>query len=662
MHFKWLHIDNYKQYWHDFFIDFSEWFNPNNEKNIMLIWAENGTWKTSFIKAIKYVLYWFKTSNWRPLPKTEIAELINNTSNLWEKDDDNGFSFQLDYVSDAWEDMSIRRSRKILWWEKLELIANWKVLDMNYEDISDYINNLIPEWISKFFFFTWEDVKIFTEEEEKKWLKDPIEVVLWINKYSNLIDHLEKIKRRYESREKYTDDYLKKLEDELYELESKSETSSSAKEEAQKEVDELQKQVNEIQEKMDKLFNWEALDKKDIVNEKLLKNKNEQERIRNKISLWKWELPILLLKWFCNDITKEIKYSKEVNQASAFQKEIDATIKALYQPEEIISHTKWDDKYYDIIKNKLLELHWEKAVNKKEFVLDINSHQESEINRVITTLKYKDSISWDELHDLLAKYENLSKEQELLEKEKEELSKNTTRKAEWDELNRELWDLQKKLWIKQAAMSRLAWIDSFRLKESIKDKKREIEDYKSKQAFQNEKSLKAERIGKYIKVLESYIGTLRDREIEETENIIQEKYKDVCHEDIKYVRIDKDSYEISIIDSNNNVKVTHELWDAEKTLFALSIIWWLWKISELEIPLIMDAPIAPLDAEHKKNFLIKYLPKTWRQVILFSNSEHISPDEDHDNIYPYVYNEKTFRKESWFLKKTTVIKSDWYFK
>ena len=661
MLFTWFHISNYKSYWEDFYINFSQWFLDDPDKNIFLIWAENWTWKTSFIKALKCLLYWFKYSNWKPLKREEIAALMNNTSSY-----DKWMSFQLDYVSDAWENLSLKRSRSIMWWDKLSILRDGVVLNTPEDEIENYINNMIPEWISKFFFFTWEDVKIFTEEESKKWLKEPIEVVLWINKYSELIKNLTKLKSKLTSilnfNWDFSTEWLQKLEKELEDIYNEQWLNSANTEKLKNELDKLTEEKEDKEKKMNKLFQWEILEQQSRIEEDLRNNRNKQDRIKDQIEKWKWEMQFMLLKHFCKNISDEIKYSKEVNKANAFQSEIDATIKALYQPEELISHTKRDDKFYDIIYKKLSELHWENVVNRKDFVLDINAHQEMEINNAIYSITHSSGLSIETLARDLSTYEKLKRDEAKMEEEKSKLTINTSWQEEWKSLNSDVWKLTEQITLKKSAISRLAmkwWTD---FQDRIRKKEAEISKYKEDMSKQWKITEKIDRIEEYIKLLTKYINRLRSSMVEKTEEVISEKYKDICHEDIKCVKIDRDTYEISIIDSNDSVKVTHELWDAEKTLFALSIIRWLWKISELDLPLIMDAPIAPLDAEHKENFLKKYLPKAWKQVVLFSNSEHIEPTSDYYNIFAYVYNEKTLRKKSWEWEKTEVIIKDWYFK
>ena len=155
-----------------------------------------------------------------------------------------------------------------------------------------------------------------------------------------------------------------------------------------------------------------------------------------------------------------------------------------------------------------------------------------------------------------------------------------------------------------------------------------MEGIEDDEKAENEKLGNYEKIWRYITFLEYYIKSLRNSEIENAQNLIESQYKKICHEDIQHVEIDKDTCEISIINSLWTTKKTTALWDAEKVLFALSIIWWLWKASWLDLPLIMDAPVASLDGIHKQNFLSLFLPEAAHQVILFSNTEHIDTKDD----------------------------------
>ncbi len=661
MLFKWFRIKNFKSYGEDFYIDLSEWFSENDGKNLMLIWAKNWTWKSSFVEALNYLLYWFKNENWRQMSVSEIRDLIT-----WDSPNRYSLSFQLDYLSDLWENFSIKRTWKDIGWlwdEKLELFLDWKPIDIAKDKLNNYINTIIPEWIAKFFFFTWEDVKVFTEEEEKYWLKKSIEAVLWITKFSDLIYKLNEIQKSYKPKtSSKSSKELSRLQDQLSEYIEESDRIDKRYQALKDVVSGLVVEEKKLQDKIAAIPVIPSLSGQ-IKNLELKKEnlKLEQVNYLSKISQLKSELPLLLLRAHCDKIEEAMEHSREVNKARAFQWEIEKTIKALYQPEEIISHTKRKDEYYEIIYKKLSELHWEKYFAKNEFVLDLSRAEEIEVQNIISGLKLS-RISKDWIIDLLSKYEEKWREIERIDKEVLKLRKEnaelqvSSRTNEMNELTEQLKTISENKGIKWASLLNL-WRQSVEIKNNIEKIKGDMKYIEENDKTEKERCRNYEKIWKYITFLEYYVKSLRNSEIENAQNLIESKYKKICHEDIQNVEIDKDTCEISVINSLWTVKKTTALWDAEKVLFALSIIWWLWRASWLDLPLIMDAPVASLDGIHKQNFLKIFLPEAGSQVILFSNTEHIDTKEDYASLKPYIYNEITLIKPivSWESPRVEIV-------
>ena len=57
---------------------------------------------------------------------------------------------------------------------------------------------------------------------------------------------------------------------------------------------------------------------------------------------------------------------------------------------------------------------------------------------------------------------------------------------------------------------------------------------------------------------------------------------------------------------------------------AIAILWGLGRASGRELPIVIDTPLARLDAEHRGRLLSRYFPYASHQVILLSTDSEIN--------------------------------------
>ena len=80
------------------------------------------------------------------------------------------------------------------------------------------------------------------------------------------------------------------------------------------------------------------------------------------------------------------------------------------------------------------------------------------------------------------------------------------------------------------------------------------------------------------------------------------------------------------------------------------------KTTELNCPIVIDAPLNELDLEHQDSILEKYLPEAAKQLVMLTNDSQLNKDKV-NKIYTYTYNQKTLQKQ----KDWTSRLVDWYF-
>jgi len=92
------------------------------------------------------------------------------------------------------------------------------------------------------------------------------------------------------------------------------------------------------------------------------------------------------------------------------------------------------------------------------------------------------------------------------------------------------------------------------------------------------------------------------------------------------IKIDPDSYEMSLVNSAGDTVPTDRLSAGERQLLAVSTLWALARSTERSLPVVIDTPLGRLDSSHRANLVERYFPKASHQVILLSTDEEIYGD------------------------------------
>lgn len=118
------------------------------------------------------------------------------------------------------------------------------------------------------------------------------------------------------------------------------------------------------------------------------------------------------------------------------------------------------------------------------------------------------------------------------------------------------------------------------------------------------------------------------------------------------IRIDPQTYQISVIGSDKKVVDLDRLSAGEKQLLSVSLLWGLAQTSGRSLPAIIDTPLGRLDTTHRTHLIERYFPQASHQVLLLSTDEEIN-EKYYRMIEPYV--SQAYRLEFDESKQTTTI-------
>lgn len=180
------------------------------------------------------------------------------------------------------------------------------------------------------------------------------------------------------------------------------------------------------------------------------------------------------------------------------------------------------------------------------------------------------------------------------------------------------------------------------------------------QIYKNEKSEQHVKLTQNVQnVLEEFVEKLRDRKIHLLEKYLLESTKTLMHKKnlIGRVRVNPDTFEVTLFRKNNDPLPKDLLSEGEKQMFAMAILWALARTSGRPLPFMIDTPLARLDEGHRASIVEKFLPVASHQILIFSTDKEIEY-EDSRKLEPYVA--RSYAME-YIENEGTTKKHDGYF-
>lgn len=151
-----------------------------------------------------------------------------------------------------------------------------------------------------------------------------------------------------------------------------------------------------------------------------------------------------------------------------------------------------------------------------------------------------------------------------------------------------------------------------------------------------------------VEVLSEFKTRLQREKVAKLSDTVTRCFKELIEKEslVGAVKIDPETLNVSILDTNDHVLLKEQLSAGEQQMFAVAIVWALALTSGYKAPVVIDTPMARLDSSHRANFVTKYLPAASSQVVVLSTDEEVSGrylEMVRDNIvdcYTLLYREQ----------------------
>lgn len=611
----------------------------NDEQNITLIGAMNGSGKTSLLEAVKLCLYGERGSGLLMKSESEAAFVYKKFNYNARKRDAEMFielTFDDVPIPDPHE-IKIRRS---WFFNKLKgdyessamtIHKNGKELELVARDQwQDFINEKIPPGVSDFFFFDGEKIQQLADDStDRESLKESIRNLLGLKIIGNLeVDlakHIDDIRRESD---KVTDSQLRELEADEARYEEKSKENREELAEIQNQLYGLYEEEGELEKEIRRVTGI-GTNNRNQLEQEVAETDNQKRKANDEIlKLASDILPFAISGRLCEDLRAQILAEESLRQWEA------AKIKVHPQLNKIVHRVFWDESvirtkpdltpFQKVYYAKLLTEEWEALfMPKPEDAADEAIHEFSPKDErfVLGTLDKVSKEIVGHLKDLLTIRERASRRSQDANRELRNLPEDdshigqmVTEFREKSELKRTLNEKTGKL---EDEISRYA--------RELKSVQEKIENLKTKlvgaKKVQNQVGL-ARQIRAAV---QEYEKKLQQRKLSELERYTTEMYKRLARKQdfVGEVKIDLRTFDVSIHDTHGQIKEKRSLSAGEKQIYAIALLWGLAKSSDVELPIIIDTPFARLDSEHRTNIAKHYFPFASEQVIILSTDEEI---------------------------------------
>ncbi|MFM6629058.1 MAG: AAA family ATPase [Microcystis panniformis] len=601
-------------------------FNLHTDRNIQIIFGNNGHGKTSLMTAILWCLYGvdivsketLKTYFYRgkddSSPAIEIRVELNFTRNeknyfisRTAKLKDNGIT-SYPSVEEAlfYEDGTIKASNS-----------------------REYIEALLPKSIRDFFCFDGSKIEQYAQITQTKAAKEAIEKVLGIPELRNLRDDTEKALQELENRLNKAEGTSQIFKDKLQQLQELEEEIAfqqgqlkNAKDSEKDAIiiyqvaQEKAAQIESLREKLEEIYNLEK---------KRIGLQTELNNLQNSIDSWLKKASIPLLINFVQEMADDLQVT---SLKSTYKTNSAAVFKAILDDESCLCGRCLDKNSRDFILEKIAEL--------ESLEVDNVTRIEKDQLRIDLQGIIRDNAKFSNYSQLLLQRDHLEEEIEEINQHIKQLKQETTG------INQ---DSVREIWRKVGESERkVKEIEEKieRLQKDIKIKEKQLENLRKEVeilASENQTTLMLSNQVKMARGLKNATNELIEWHIDNSQKMINQvtsdRYLQITNKPEEYRGVEiTPEYTLGIRTITGKLLNPDVLSAGEKEALAFAFITGLNQITDTCVPLIMDTPFGHLDEEHRKN-IINSLPNLNSQVIILATDRDL-PDRLLNLLLPYT--------------------------
>lgn len=602
----------------------------NKARPIILFGGKNGAGKTTFLDAIRLLLYGRKALGNKLSQKDYEAILLNrvhrnkneNTRAAYAKV---GLEFehvvggekQLFFVERSW-----MVSRQDVVTEYFTVLRNGAALDdMGKEHQESFIADIVPERLSQLFFFDGEKIKGIAEDfSSNAAIAEAIQSLLGLDAVLSLKSDLAVYRTRL----------LKKANPEEFEKQLAANRDQAAA--LKQKIDRIDDSLSELATKVDGLictiqnieseleqrggsFAGKRNDNQRKADEIKASIKASEESIRE---CFDGALPFAVCPSVSSALVAQLEKEEGLREHEVALKQLGRVKKFLEQAAIKADKRRGSPGFQGFVERELTV--YGKGLNGATPHRIIHGLSSRDAQRVCSLLTNGVDAEVDKAMRLLDRLEVEARTLYEINRDLAKAPDEVDVKELFDRLslrNNELGSLREK-------EQRLRE-DQRKLEYELTVVVRAAEQLETKIKVGEKEGAKLEQIKRLGPALDAYRERLTLTKILTLQSEVTECFNRLARKNdfVKGILIHPQTFQVTLLDQHGRSMPKEDLSSGEKQIFAISMLWGLARTSGRPLPVVVDTPLGRLDSDHRANLIANYFPHAGHQVILLSTDTEV---------------------------------------
>ncbi|AST07061.1 DNA sulfur modification protein DndD [Anoxybacillus flavithermus] len=665
MIFEYIRFKNYRPYYGEqtmYFRDKNEEQSSSSihKKNIILIGGLNGHGKTSLINSIFICFY-----GRRKFKQKEYDELMRNAVNKKHlSEGGKEGSIELAFTDETgsyaievtFNHRELKETRRV--YELNGELKKVREIATTEQAFYEFVDQRIPMDVSQFFIFDAEKIRDLVGEQEQSETIRAIQRVVSLELYNQLLKDLDHISRELTNdlKKQVKDEDIKDLFGRLEEINEKLDRFENDEKQVNEQLVALSEEELALQRERRQMISSSSATKQQLnrwigeYEQKLKHHKDFLKKFKEK------DLQQLILLPAIRDLKQKLKREKEYLEAK-YREELQFVdydnfiVKLL----EVKTDPPLTEKQKIHLKMNGREI-WARLNNIQRNVLK----EQVQVIHDVSNKDYQTLINYPEARsrDIKSEIEQMKKAEEMLRRYQSQLE-DAPDEIDTSEIDEKIKMCNRRLGELRAAKKQL-----YTLIRKLRDERSRIQSEITKKEQEKNKLGPIEqkidltnRLRDAIQEFIDRVTLLKAKQLKlAVEAIIEQMFR---KNEFGKVEFHPEKFTLKIYDQEGKEVDLMSRSEGEKQLIALAMIWALTKVSETQIPFVIDTPLARLDSIHRSNLVNYYFTKLSDQVIILSTDTEITQDF-YEELSPFI-------KKSYLLtfdeqEKYTKIEEGYFFK
>jgi len=636
-------LENYGLYAGKVELDLLPRVKYGQERPIILLGGKNGTGKTTFLDAIRLVLYG-KAILGNRVSQNDYEDFlrghIHRDTKAIISPDFARVALEFDYVT-AGEQKTyfVERSWTARKTKGVKEYLQIKVDGKELENVSDdfwqgFVEEIIPERLSQLFFFDGEKIKSIADDNNGSLvLADAIKTLLGLD----VVDRLKADLSIFIGRE-IKKSGAKTDKNKWQDFETKI---NQAKEEIEQKLDELARvrtsitgvlaDIKNKEKRLHQEGHYYAIRRDDLkINQSQLTARIEELENQIRFECEK-TFPFSLCPSIATALRSQLQEEKQWKRLSMVRDELTSVQR------EILSNTNGLDKKSRSLVDGIIKATFASRLEKANHLsttTELHGLSETSADQVLSFLDEAENLSRPNVKKT---GEQLIDLQRHLQKTAKDLAK-TPDEAQTLPLFNDLSLLNQRLGEFQQEEKQTK-IEISQKENELIGLQREQRRHIDRQMEQDDSEGRLSLVKNIQNALNTYHQKLTTQKIEQLRQTVTQGFNSLSRKGdmISDIAIAPKSFVTTLFDKKGRAINKKSLSAGEKQLFAIAMLWGLAKTSGRPLPVIIDTPLGRLDSDHRRNLIENYFPMASHQVILLSTDtevdqqlyKQLSPDISH---------------------------------